>query len=197
MGAGNPVFEDAAVRALERLWAMRSPLNLLGSSLDMVRGEWIDGSGGIGASSDSFYEYLLKAYILFGARLAAQPELPQAVREGVPFFPKATSLHSAAKAGRGLAHGKLGFCNRVRKGSSGLVTARGALHRWTRTFSLKPSPVGLLGKTRLLFTVRIPADSSARLWAHTVSSLVFTCIFAVAIAWLAADILVQRVPLSV
>ena len=64
--AGNPVFEDAAVRALERLWAMRSPLNLLGSSLDMVQGQWKDASGGIGASSDSFYEYLLKAYILFG-----------------------------------------------------------------------------------------------------------------------------------
>lgn len=45
---------------------MRSPLNLLGSSLDMVKGQWKDASGGIGASSDSFYEYLLKAYILFG-----------------------------------------------------------------------------------------------------------------------------------
>lgn len=63
------MFEDAAVRALKQLWAMRSPLDLLGSSLDMTSAKWRDASGGIGASSDSFYEYLLKAYILFGKRL--------------------------------------------------------------------------------------------------------------------------------
>lgn len=45
---------------------MRSPLNLLGSSLDMEARHWLDPSGGIGASSDSFYEYLLKGYILLG-----------------------------------------------------------------------------------------------------------------------------------
>lgn len=60
------MFEDAAFRALEGLWAMRSPLNLFGSSLDMERAEWKDASGGVGASSDSFYEYLLKSYILLG-----------------------------------------------------------------------------------------------------------------------------------
>lgn len=60
------MFEDAAVRALERLWAMRSPLGLLGSSLDMAQATWKDASGGIGASSDSFFEYLLKAYVLLG-----------------------------------------------------------------------------------------------------------------------------------
>ena len=70
--AGNPVFEDAAIRALERLWVMRTPLNLLGSSLDMATGEWRDPNGGIGASSDSFYEYLLKAYILFGTCVSFQ-----------------------------------------------------------------------------------------------------------------------------
>ncbi len=74
--AGNPVFEDAAFRALEGLWAMRSPLNLLGSSLDMERSEWKDASGGVGASSDSFYEYLLKSYILLGHSSPLLPSLP-------------------------------------------------------------------------------------------------------------------------
>ena len=32
----------------------------------MAHGVWLDNNGGIGASADSFYEYLLKAYILFG-----------------------------------------------------------------------------------------------------------------------------------
>lgn len=64
--AGNPVFEDAAARALEELWLMRSPLDLLGGELDVEAQHWKDGSGGIGPSSDSFYEYLLKAHILLG-----------------------------------------------------------------------------------------------------------------------------------
>ena len=51
---------------------MRTPLNLLGSSLDMATGEWRDPNGGIGASSDSFYEYLLKAYVLFGTCIPSQ-----------------------------------------------------------------------------------------------------------------------------
>ena len=65
------MFEDAAARALEALWSMRSPLNLLGSSLNMETRHWIDPSGGIGASSDSFYEYLIKAYVLLGEQAAS------------------------------------------------------------------------------------------------------------------------------
>ena len=45
---------------------MRTPLGLFGTALDMRQGVWLDNNGGIGASADSFYEYLLKAYILFG-----------------------------------------------------------------------------------------------------------------------------------
>lgn len=45
---------------------MRTPLGLFGTALDMRRAAWLDHNGGIGASADSFYEYLIKAYILFG-----------------------------------------------------------------------------------------------------------------------------------
>ncbi|ONI08449.1 hypothetical protein PRUPE_5G178500 [Prunus persica] len=55
-----------ALRALRKLWSMRSSLNLLGTTLDVSTGEWIEYSTGIGAGVDSFYEYLFKAHILFG-----------------------------------------------------------------------------------------------------------------------------------
>lgn len=63
---GNGQYEAAALRALRKLWSMRSSLNLLGTTLDVVTGEWIEYSSGIGAGVDSFYEYLVKAYVLFG-----------------------------------------------------------------------------------------------------------------------------------
>ncbi|XP_050225349.1 alpha-mannosidase I MNS5 [Mercurialis annua] len=63
---GDPRYEAAALRALRKLWSMRSSLNLLGTTLDVRTGEWIEYSSGIGAGVDSFYEYLYKAHILFG-----------------------------------------------------------------------------------------------------------------------------------
>lgn len=63
---GDPRYESAALRALRKLWSMRSSLNLLGTTLDVATGEWIEYSSGIGAGVDSFYEYLIKAHILFG-----------------------------------------------------------------------------------------------------------------------------------
>ncbi|KAF3329130.1 putative alpha-mannosidase I MNS5 [Carex littledalei] len=64
---GDSRFERAALRALRKLWSMRSSLNLLGTTLNVLTGEWIEYSSGIGAGVDSFYEYLMKAYILFGS----------------------------------------------------------------------------------------------------------------------------------
>ncbi|KAL6175610.1 hypothetical protein ACLB2K_052249 [Fragaria x ananassa] len=62
----DPKYESAALRALRKLWSMRSSLNLLGTTLDVSTGEWIEYSSGIGEGVDSFYEYLYKAHILFG-----------------------------------------------------------------------------------------------------------------------------------
>ncbi|KAL2492870.1 putative alpha-mannosidase I MNS5 [Abeliophyllum distichum] len=63
---GDPRFENVALHALRKLWSMRSSLNLLGTTLDVETGEWIEHSSGIGAGVDSFYEYLIKGHILFG-----------------------------------------------------------------------------------------------------------------------------------
>ncbi|KAH0458855.1 hypothetical protein IEQ34_011669 [Dendrobium chrysotoxum] len=51
---GNPRYENAARHALQKLWSMRSSLNLLGTTLDVVTGEWIEYSSGIGAGILSF-----------------------------------------------------------------------------------------------------------------------------------------------
>ncbi|GJP48025.1 hypothetical protein CLOM_g7266 [Closterium sp. NIES-68] len=66
---GDACFERAALGALRRVWGMRSAVGLVGTTLDVASGQWVEGNTGIGAGVDSFYEYLLKAYVLFG-----QPE---------------------------------------------------------------------------------------------------------------------------
>ncbi|XP_010542915.1 PREDICTED: alpha-mannosidase I MNS4 isoform X2 [Tarenaya hassleriana] len=62
----DPVFEQVAKNAVRGLWARRSNLDLVGAHINVFTGEWTQKDAGIGTSIDSFYEYLLKAYILFG-----------------------------------------------------------------------------------------------------------------------------------
>ncbi|XP_006403205.2 alpha-mannosidase I MNS4 [Eutrema salsugineum] len=62
----DPVFEQVAKNAVRGLWARRSSLDLVGAHINVFTGEWTQKDAGIGTSIDSFYEYLLKAYILFG-----------------------------------------------------------------------------------------------------------------------------------
>ena len=59
-------YEDAARGAMRSLWARRSRLGLVGNHIDVWNGKWKYLDSGIGPNQDSFYEYLLKAYILFG-----------------------------------------------------------------------------------------------------------------------------------
>ncbi|KAL6519964.1 Alpha-mannosidase I mns4 [Orobanche minor] len=62
----DPIFEQVTKNAVLGLWARRSGINLVGAHIDVFSGEWTQKDAGIGTSIDSFYEYLLKAYILFG-----------------------------------------------------------------------------------------------------------------------------------
>lgn len=55
-----------AKKALKEIWKRRSSKNLIGYEIDVETGEWLDPASTIGAGSDSFYEYLLKGYIMFG-----------------------------------------------------------------------------------------------------------------------------------
>jgi len=48
---GDSRYEAAALRALRKLWSMRSSLNLVGTTLDVLTGKWIEYSSGIGAGN--------------------------------------------------------------------------------------------------------------------------------------------------
>ncbi|CAF1177460.1 unnamed protein product [Adineta steineri] len=64
---GDPVYEQVARRAVKSLWDKRNNVTgLLGSVIDVNSGEWLGQLSGLGAGIDSFFEYLLKNYILFG-----------------------------------------------------------------------------------------------------------------------------------
>lgn len=64
---GDPTFEWVARRAVKALWSLRSnDTGLLGNVVNIQTGHWVGKQSGLGAGLDSFYEYLLKSYILFG-----------------------------------------------------------------------------------------------------------------------------------
>ncbi|KAI9488463.1 glycoside hydrolase [Zychaea mexicana] len=62
----NTYYEDVAKRALNALWNRRSDIDLLGNVINIQTGQWIHTASSTGAGIDSYFEYLLKAYILFG-----------------------------------------------------------------------------------------------------------------------------------
>jgi len=63
---GKPVFYDKAKRALTELYSRRSKLGLVGSTINVETGQWIDTTSHISGGIDSYYEYLLKSWLLFG-----------------------------------------------------------------------------------------------------------------------------------
>uniref|UniRef100_A0A8D9EQC7 alpha-1,2-Mannosidase n=6 Tax=Cacopsylla melanoneura TaxID=428564 RepID=A0A8D9EQC7_9HEMI len=63
----DPVYENYARRANKALWSVRDKnTGLLGNVINAASGQWIGKLSGLGAGLDSFYEYLIKAFILFG-----------------------------------------------------------------------------------------------------------------------------------
>lgn len=61
---GDPRFEQLAKRAFWAVWERRSAIGLIGAGVDAENGQWIGPYSGIGAGSDSFFEYALKTSIL-------------------------------------------------------------------------------------------------------------------------------------
>jgi len=62
----DPVYYEAAKRANLAIWERVSDINLVGEYINVETGEWTKKSSHICAGIDSYYEYLLKAYLLFG-----------------------------------------------------------------------------------------------------------------------------------
>lgn len=62
---GKQEYYDKAKRALAALYDRRSKIGLYGSEIDVTTGAWTGTTASIEGGTDSFYEYLLKASILF------------------------------------------------------------------------------------------------------------------------------------
>jgi hypothetical protein len=61
---GDPKFERLAKRAFWAVWERRSSIGLIGAGIDAEDGNWIGLFAGIGAGTDSFFEYAFKTYVL-------------------------------------------------------------------------------------------------------------------------------------
>lgn len=61
----RPVFYEKAKRALVAVYNHRSPIGLVGTWINVETGEWTDTDSHISGAIDSYYEYLLKCWLLF------------------------------------------------------------------------------------------------------------------------------------
>lgn len=63
----NPIYRQKVDHAVSTIYARREPnTHLVGNTLWTTTGEWERHDAGIGAGADSYYEYLLKTYLIFG-----------------------------------------------------------------------------------------------------------------------------------
>src|SRR5687767_10367837 len=61
----KPVFYQKAKRALVETYKRRSPIGLVGTRINVETGKWTNTDSHISAEIDSYYEYLLKCWLLF------------------------------------------------------------------------------------------------------------------------------------
>jgi glycosyl hydrolase family 47 len=61
----NGIYYEKAKKALVQLFHSRSPIGLIGSTINVETGEWKDTTSHISGGIDSYYEYLLKSARLF------------------------------------------------------------------------------------------------------------------------------------
>jgi mannosidase alpha-like ER degradation enhancer 2 len=62
---GKPIFYNQAKRALVETYKRRSPIGLIGTRINVETGKWTNTDSHISAEIDSYYEYLLKCWLLF------------------------------------------------------------------------------------------------------------------------------------
>jgi Glycosyl hydrolase family 47 len=77
---GDPRFEQLAKRAFWAVWSRRSPIGLIGAGVDAEVGHWVGPYSGIGAGTDSFFEYALKTHILLSGHDTPNNTVPSKKR---------------------------------------------------------------------------------------------------------------------
>ncbi len=65
---GKPFYYEKAKRALVEVYKRRSKIGLVGQGINVETGAWTDPTSHISGGIDSYYEYLLKGWRLFGDR---------------------------------------------------------------------------------------------------------------------------------
>lgn len=63
---GDPVYYQKAKQAMVTIFEKRSEIDLVGTTINVETGEWDQTQSHISGRIDSYYEYLLKAWLLFG-----------------------------------------------------------------------------------------------------------------------------------
>ncbi|MFI3294980.1 MAG: glycoside hydrolase family 47 protein [Rikenellaceae bacterium] len=63
---GDPKYYDLCKRGIQAVYERRGATGLVAGSINCDTGEWNDSLAHISGGIDAYYEYLLKAYILFG-----------------------------------------------------------------------------------------------------------------------------------
>ena len=61
-------YVDTARRCMLRLFELRSPYDMVGKHLHIKTMQWTELDSCFGRNGDSYYEYLLKGYILLNDR---------------------------------------------------------------------------------------------------------------------------------
>jgi mannosidase alpha-like ER degradation enhancer 2 len=138
---GKAVYYDKAKAALMALYQRRSPVGLVGDGIDVETGAWIGKTSHVGGGIDSYYEYLLKAWLLFGDLDAKRMWEESA---------KAMNAHLADETPAGLWYGEADMDSGRRAG-----TTFGALHAFL------PAVLALGGD---LDRARRLQESAFRMW---------------------------------
>lgn len=137
----KPIYYDKAKRALVAMYERRSKLGLVGEEIDVESGEWVSPASHVGGGIDSYYEYLLKGWLLFG-----DEDCRTMWRESV----RALNRHLADEAPSGLWYGQVDMHTGKRTASE-----YGALHAFL------PAVLALGGD---LTRARRLQDSCLKMW---------------------------------
>lgn len=62
----KPIYYEKAKRAMVETYKRRSPIGLVGTNINVETGKWTNTDSHVSAEIDSYYEYLLKCWVLFG-----------------------------------------------------------------------------------------------------------------------------------
>lgn len=63
---GSPIYYEKAKKAMLAVYERHAETGLPGTVINAVTGEWVDTESHITGRIDSYYEYMLKAWLLFG-----------------------------------------------------------------------------------------------------------------------------------